>query len=142
VVTTAADLQGALQSAATDIEVQGEVTGMPMVTLAPSVTLRGGTLRFGAKGIRLTRDNTLEGVTVITEPDEVAILNDTTAADLGTLTLRNVQTTGQVLLVAADRVRAGHVQVENLRITAADVRGRVDRPHGFGVEALQGGFTL
>jgi hypothetical protein len=142
VATTAMDLQEALQSGATDIEVRGELTGMPMVTLPPGVRLRGGTLRFGAKGVRLTRDNVLQDVTVVTEPDEVAVLNDTTVADLGTLTLRNVNAVGQVLLVAADNVRGGHVQVERLTITSADVRGRVDRPRGFGVEALQGAFTL
>jgi hypothetical protein len=142
VATTAMDLQEALQSDATDIEVRGELTGMPMVTLPPGVRLRGGTLRFGAKGVRLTRDNVLQDVTVVTEPDEVAVLNDTTVADLGTLTLRNVNAVGQVLLVAADNVRGGHVQVERLTITSADVRGRVDRPRGFGVEALQGAFTL
>jgi hypothetical protein len=142
VVTTTVELQEALQSGTLDIEVQGELSGMPMVTLPPDVRLRGGTLRFGAKGVRLTRDNVLEDVTVLTERDEVAILNDTTVADLGTLTLRNVTAVGQVLLLAADSVRGGHVQVEGLTISSADVRGRVDRPRGFGVEALQGAFTL
>ena len=40
-------------------------------------------LRFGAKGIRLTSDNTLDGVTVLCPHDEVAILNDTTVAGWG-----------------------------------------------------------
>ena len=35
-----------------------------------------------------------------------------------------------------------HVQVEGLTVDRADVRGRSQRPHGFGVEALQGAFTL
>jgi hypothetical protein len=74
VATTPMELQEALQSGAIDIEVRGEPTGMPMVTLPPGVRLRGGTLRFGAKVVRLTRDNVLEDVTVVTEPDEVAIL--------------------------------------------------------------------
>jgi hypothetical protein len=52
------------------------------------VTLRGGVLEFGAKGVRLTSHNTLEGVTVRTAVDEVAVLNDTSVEDLGTLTLR------------------------------------------------------
>jgi hypothetical protein len=142
VVTTTMELQEALQSGATEIEVRGELADMPMVTLPPGVRLRGGTLRFGAKGVRLTRENVLEDVTVVTEPDEVAILNDTTVADLGTLTLRNVNAVGQVFLLAADNVGAGHVRVEGLTISTADVRGRVDRPRGFGVEALQGAFTL
>jgi hypothetical protein len=142
VVEDAGALMDAVASGVGEIEVRGTLSGMPMLTLAPGVTLRGGTLKFGAKGVRLTSDNVLDGVTVLTADDEVAILNDTGAADLGTLTLRDVRATGQVLLLAADAVRAGRVQVAGLRIDRADVRGRAGRPHGFGVEALQGAFTL
>lgn len=142
IVTTPQELADAISGGALEIEVQGLITGSPMITLPPGATLRGGTLQFGAKGIRLTSDNTLDGVTVLTEPDEVAILNDTSVADLGRLTLRNVATRGQVLLLAEDAVRAGHVQIEGLTVQEADVRGRSRRPHGFGVEALQGGLTV
>jgi hypothetical protein len=142
VVKTASELAAAVNAGAQAIEVEGTVRGMPMVTLAPGVRLRGGTLEFGAKGLRLTRDNEIEDVTIHTADHEVAILNDTSVADLGTLSLRRVQTTGQVFLVARDAVRAGHIKVEGLTIVSADVRGRVERPHGFGVEALQGAFTL
>lgn len=141
-VRTAGELAGAIASGAAEITVEGEITGSPMITLPPGTTLRGGVLRFGAKGIRLTSGNTLEDVTVVTADDEVAILNDTGVADLGTLTLRNVRTSGQVLLVAGGAVRAGHVAIEGLRIDRADVRGRARRPHGFGVEALQGALTV
>ena len=142
VVRSVQELVEAVGSGVDEIEVQRSLSGMPMITLGPGVKLRGGTLSFGAKGVRLTRDNELDGVTVLTEDDEVAILNDTSVADLGTLTLRGVRTAGQVLLLAADAVRAGHVRVDGLRIDRADVRGRVERPRGFGVEALQGAFTL
>ncbi|MGA7172946.1 MAG: hypothetical protein WBR23_01365 [Candidatus Dormiibacterota bacterium] len=142
VVTTATQLVDALHSGSDDIEIQCTLSGMPMITLDPGVRLRGGTLKFGAKGGRLTRDNVLDGVAVLTVDDEVPVLNDTSVADLGRLTLRNVRTVGQVLLRARDAVRSGHLQVEGLRIDSADVRGRVDRPRGFGVEALQGAFTL
>jgi hypothetical protein len=142
VVEGAAELVEALQSDVGEIEVRGTLSGMPMITLAPGVRLRGGTLRFGAKGLRLTSDNEVEGVTVLTADEEVAILNDTSATDLGTLTLRDVRTSGQVLLLADDSVRAGHVLVDGLKVDRADVRGRVERPGAFGVEALQGAFTL
>ncbi|WP_028937342.1 hypothetical protein [Pseudonocardia spinosispora] len=142
VVSTAAELAEAVNVGAEVIEVNGTITGSPMITLQPGVTLRGGTLEFGAKGVRLTKDNVLEDVTLTTADTEVAILNDTTVTDFGRLTLREVTTRGQVLLLAEEQVRAGHVQVEGLRVLSADVRGRSRRPHGFGVEALQGGFTL
>ncbi len=142
VVTTASELLEAIASGNRQIEVRGTVTGMPMITLSPGVRLRGGTLQFGAKGLRLTSDNDLDGVVVRTADHEVAILNDTSVADLGTLSLRDVRATGQVLLLAQDAVRSGHVRVQGLQVITADVRGRVERPHGFGVEALQGAFTL
>lgn len=141
-VRTAGELTEALASGATDVQIEGTIEGSPMITLPPGVTLRGGAMRFGAKGVRLTSDNALVDLVVLTEDDEVAILNDTSVADLGTLTLRNVRTTGQVLLVADDEVRSGHVAIDGLRIESADVRGRSQRPHGFGVEALQGALTV
>ncbi|WP_190813426.1 hypothetical protein [Saccharopolyspora pogona] len=51
-------------------------------------------------------------------------------------------TRGQVLLVAGEQVRSGHVQVEGLHVQSADVRGWARRPHGFGVEALQGALAM
>jgi hypothetical protein len=139
--STATELMDALTSA-DDIEVVGSLTGMPMICLRPGVSLRGGTLRFGAKGIRLSADNVLEDVTVIVPDWEVAIFNDTSVSDLGRLSLTNVRTRGQVLLLADGAVSSGHVDVDGLVVASADVRGRPDRPHGFGVDALQGAFTL
>lgn len=141
-VASAEELLKALDGGSGEIVIDGHLQGMPMITLPPGVTLRGGTLQFGAKGIRLTSDNLLEDVTVLVPDDEVAILNDIMVEDLGTLTLRSVRTRGQVLLVAEDAVGSGHVQIEGLHIERADVRGRDRRPHGFGVEALQGALTV
>lgn len=141
-VRDAAELAQAVADGATVIEVDGEITGSPMITLPPGTTLRGGTLRFSARGVRLTSDNTLEDVTILVPEHETAVLNDTTVEDLGTLTLRNVTTRGQIAILAEDRVRAGHVQAEHVHVAAADVCGRFHRPHGFGADALQGGFTL
>jgi len=134
-VTSAAELLDALATA-DDIEIDGTLSGMPAITLRPGTRLRGGTLRFGARGIRLTSDNQLEDVTVIAPGTEVAI--GTTAADLGQLALRNVITRGQVLLTSS----RGHVEVDGLTVASADLRGREERPHGFGVDAMQGAFTL
>jgi hypothetical protein len=83
VVTSSAELLDALAQGRREIEVRGTLSGMPMITLQPGVRLRGGTLRFGAKGARLTRDNELTDVTVRTAESEVAIFNDTSVDDLG-----------------------------------------------------------
>jgi hypothetical protein len=140
-VSSVAELMDALASA-DDIEVNGSLTGMPMISLRPGVSLRGGSLRFGAKGIRLSSDNRIEDVTVIVPDWELAIFNDTAVSSLGHIRLTNVRSTGQVLLLADGAVRSGHVDVDGLVVASADVRGRTERPHGFGVDALQGAFTL
>lgn len=142
VVTTAAELIAATRSPATDIEVRAVLSGMPMITLQPGVRLHGGILMFVARGLRLTRDNEVDGVAIVTPDHEVAILNDTDLEDLGTLTLRDVRTVGQVLLLAQDAVRSGHVKVERLTVERADLRGLLRRPHGFKVDVMQGAFTL
>jgi hypothetical protein len=37
-------------ASARDIDVGGSLSGMPMISLPPGVSLRGGKLQFGAKG--------------------------------------------------------------------------------------------
>ena len=116
-----------------------------MIRLDPGVCLQGeegASLIFGSKGIQLTRDNTVENLTIRTSIHDTAILNDTGVEDFGTLTLRNVRTVGQILLLADDSVHAGRVVAEDVSIEAADLRGRIERPHGFGVDVMQGAFTL
>ncbi len=69
---------------------------MPMLTLSEGQRLSGGTLRFGASGVRLRRNNVLEGVTIIVPEHERAVLNDASVPDWGRLELRDVRTEGQV----------------------------------------------
>jgi hypothetical protein len=141
-VENGVELTQALADGASAIEVVGTVSGLPSLTLPPGASLRGGTLEFHAKGLRLTADNDVSDVRVVTAEQEPAIYNDTSVADLGTLSLSNVTTVGQVYLVAEGQVRAGRIVADHVTVEAADVRGRYDRPHGFGVDALQGGFTI
>ncbi|MBV9310378.1 MAG: hypothetical protein JOZ73_06085 [Solirubrobacterales bacterium] len=141
-VSTPSALLDASRRDGARIEIREALSGLPMLRLAPGVHLRGGELRFGAKGLQLTRDNVVEGLRVQTAEHEPAIINDLTVETLGTIVLRDVETVGQVLLLADGRVRSGRVDVDGLRIERADVRGRTSRPAGFGVEAMQGAFTL
>lgn len=99
-VRTAEELQHAIGAGAKEIVVTGTITGSPSITLPEGTTLRGGELAFLGKGVRLTRDNTLRDITITTLPYEVAIYNDTSVPDAGTLRLENVVTVGQVYLVA------------------------------------------
>jgi hypothetical protein len=141
-VTDVAQLNEALDSGAKEIEISGALKGMPSLTLPPGVALRGGELVFGAKGLRLTRDNTVQNITVRTSAHEIAIYNDPSVEDVGTLRLSNVTIHGQIYLSAEGNIRAGRVEADGVHVAEADTRGRADRPTGFGVEALQGAFTL
>ncbi|WP_354570067.1 hypothetical protein [Glaciihabitans sp. UYNi722] len=142
VVKDSKELQAAVNDGVKAIQVVGTISGAPRVVLAPGVSLSGGRLEFGSKGVLLTRDNTVENIEVVVPEHEVAIYADTTQTDWGTLTLRGVTTVGQVAIIATDAVRSGHISIDGLTVRAADVRGRVDRPRGFGVEAMQGGLTV
>ena len=53
-VGSAAELSDALRRGELDILVEGTITHTPMLTLPPGVTLRGGVLRFGGRGIKVT----------------------------------------------------------------------------------------
>lgn len=141
-VSTAEELQDALKDGAQDIEVSGTISGIPRVVLPAGARLHGGRLEFGSKGVLLTQDNTLEDIEIAVPEHEIAVYADVTQSDWGTLTLRNVTTVGQVAIVATQAVRSGHIAIDALTVTAADVRGRTDRPRGFGVEAMQGGLTV
>lgn len=141
-VSDAAELAEAISAGAHEIVVVGTITGSPSITLPPGSTLRGGGLVFTAKGVRLTRDNTLRDIVITTTPYEVAVYNDTSVADAGTLTFENVTTVGQVLILSDQDTMRTRVEVRGLHVREADVRGRVEQPHGFGVDVLQGGVTL
>ncbi|WP_019929173.1 hypothetical protein [Nocardia sp. BMG111209] len=141
-VATVAALLDAVERRFDVIEVLGTICGVPRITLAPGVMLTGGTLCFGGKGVRLTCDNVLDDIAVVSPVDEVAVYNDLEIEDFGTLWLRQVRTIGQVAFTVGGRVRGGHLRIEGLRVEEADVRGRSDRPSGYGVETIQGGFTL
>lgn len=146
IVTTAAELAHAIEQQDKVIEVSGTITGSPSVTLPKGTTIRGigddATLAFLAKGLRLSADNTVENLTVTTTDYEVAIYNDTSIANAGTLRLVNVRTIGQIYLVAEDELDTVRVEVDGVHVQQADVRGRVEQPHGYNVDVLQGGLTL
>ncbi|WP_051518285.1 hypothetical protein [Intrasporangium chromatireducens] len=47
-----------------------------------------------------------------------------------------------MLIPADDDTTRARVEARGLHVREADVRGRVEQPHGFGVDVLQGGLTL
>jgi hypothetical protein len=100
------------------------------------------TFRGNDDGIQLSSDNTVSALDLVTSPERRAIWNDPQVDDLGRISLHALQTVGRVQIIARDKLRRGHVEVDGLDITSADARGEQERPHAYGVFVLQGAFTL
>ena len=131
------------------IVIEAFLSEVPGFRLSPRQEIRGSSseltgLKFqrGTDGIQLSSHNSVSALRVMTDSDRCAIWNDESAEDIGLLRLADLQTVGRVRILARDKVRAGHVEVRNLDIIAADSRSATERPNGFGVFVLQGAFTL
>jgi hypothetical protein len=149
VVTTSDELVAATKNAMVrHITVRGNLSNTPSIRLTPRQQLIGegdqAEILFltGIDGLQLSSDNQVRSLHLRTSPDKRAIFNDTTVDSLGHLLIAGVTTTGQVQILARDKVRSGHVEVDGLDIIAADARAQSERPHGYGVYVIQGAFTL
>ncbi|HEU4783391.1 MAG TPA: hypothetical protein VFS83_08645 [Ktedonobacterales bacterium] len=149
IATTASQLVAAAGDATIGkIVISSQISDVPTFRLAPDQSLEGAddlaTITFAgeAEGIQLSSNNRLHNLRLHVAPERRAIFNDTSVETLGELTFSAITTTGRVQLLARDRLRSGHVSVNGLDIQAADARGERDRPHGYGVDVLQGAFTL
>jgi hypothetical protein len=148
VVDAAALVEATQDPAAETIVVSGVVVGAPTVALLPGQRLVGtgreSVIRFAGAvdGVRMTTDNTIEGLRLETTPTARSLYNDTSVEGLGTLLVENVTTIGQVQILADDNVRSGHVVVRGLDVVDADATER-ERLFGYGMlDVPQGAFTL
>ncbi|GAA0941846.1 hypothetical protein [Nonomuraea longicatena] len=138
-VSDVAGLRQAITERATAIEVVGIISGSPSITLPPGTTLRGGVLRFGGRGVRVTTGNTLRDrrtggqqrpgldrpMGTLTVHGDLA-----TAGGTGTSLVKGVQTE---LSAIALSVKPGG-SIESLRVDG-DIRTRGD---GFPAVELDG----
>jgi len=148
ITTTDALVAATKDKSVSRIAVSGRLTDAPTIRLAPGQSLRGVdedtiiTFVAGNDGLQLSSDNRIHNIRLETTPEKRAIFNDTSVASLGRIELRGVTTIGRIQILARDKVRGGHVEVNGLDIIAADARSETERPHGYGVYVLHGAFTL
>ncbi len=130
------------------IVIEKSLADVPSIRLSPGQSVRGAdeqtTLRFlaDADGLQLSSDNRVQCLRLEATPAKRAIFNDDTMASFGTLELTRLVALGRVQILARNKVRAGHLEVNGLDIVSADARAETDRPHEYGVYVLQGAFTL
>jgi hypothetical protein len=148
VASTAELLAAVDDTGARKIVVTADLGDVPTLRLTPAQQLRGQhdgisiAFRPGVDGIELCSNNTVADLTLITTPDRRALFNDTTVERLGILEMRGLRVTGAIRLLANDKVRAGHIEVHDVHIIAADARAYYRGPAGYGVEVIPGAFIL
>ena len=146
-VSDAASLLGAIQRAASRIEVDGPIAGLQSLKLPPGTHLRGSgnaaELRFepGQPGLLLSADHEIAGLRLVTDDTQIALGLSDEAEDLGALTIRDISTIGRVHLEGT-RARRGSLELNNIHVERADARMAAHRPAGFGVEVLLGGISI
>jgi hypothetical protein len=125
-----------------------DLADVPCFLLAPGQSLVAAEakaiLRFaaGQNGVQLSRDNRVENLDLIADPDRFAVFNDTTVDQFGRLVLRNLRSTGAVQILARERIRGGHVEADGIHVMAADASAHDRRPKGYGVEVIPDALTL
>lgn len=127
-VSTAEQLLDAVTSGVSDIGVDGSITGMPMITLQPRMSLRGGNAGLRFPGCPADRRQHPRRRHRPQPRQRGRDLQRHQRRRLRNAHLARYPHRGQVLLTARDAVRAGHVTIDDLTITSADVRGRAGRP--------------
>jgi hypothetical protein len=132
-----------------EIVLSTNLSGVPPIALLPGQSFRSEFeehralfFRESTDGIRLSSDNTVARIDLVTSPDKRAIWNDYSVDGLGTIRLRSVRATGRVQILAKEKIRAGRIEVDSLEIHSADARTEKERPKDYGVNVLQGAFTL
>ena len=147
-VATASELiEAAGHPEVSQILVPDSLAELPTLRLAPGQSLSGqgsAALRFasGADGVRLSADNQVSGLALITDPARRALFNDAESDGFGVFELARLRVTGCVRLLAEGRAKGGHVDARDVVVEAADARGFDERPSGYGVEVVPGVFTL
>ena len=148
-VSSTADLLSAVaDESVREIRVTGPIASVPTLRLVPGQSLVGegasARLAFaaGVDGVQLSRDNAVKALCLAADVDRRVVFNDSGQTTFGRIELEKLRVVGVVQLLAAEAVRAGHVEAHGIDIVAADARGFDRRPKGYGVEVVPGAFTL
>lgn len=130
------------------IVLEQSVTMTSSVRLPEGVTLSGAAnrplvLSFShGDGVALAGDNAIQHLTVQTVPSARAIFLDGHAAELGTVELADVRTTGMVSLILRKPAKSLHVEAHHVDVVMADVRAYSEQQLKYGVTVEQGAFTV
>ena len=93
-------------------------------------------------GLGLTGNNEVSHLTIQTSPACRAIYVASVQADLGTLTLQQLSVTGQIQILTRTGTKNAKLVASQIDIAACDARRYSEQPQKYGVNVLQGAFTV
>jgi hypothetical protein len=121
------------------LELRTSVSCPYSITLPPGFALSGKDkdsciLMFGnGDGVGLTADNRVANLTIAATPAARAIYTQTGLADMGRITLENLDVTGQVSIITRTGTNKLEFAADKLRVAACDARRYSEQPQKYGV---------
>jgi len=144
--STLNELMAALDSGAPDIELTTTVVSPHAITLPAGTRLAGAgpgvVLSFAGGGLCLNPDTTVEGLTIVAPAVDRAIQLVAGHRDLGTIRLHDLTVSGQVGLIARLGTMSGRIVADKVHVAVCDARAYNEQPQKYGVNVLQGAFTV
>lgn len=130
------------------IEISASIVSPHDIFLPKGVSLRGqkqsqATLGFSeGGGLGLFGDNSVVNLTIISSPSARAVFLVAGQANYGNIELTNLIVTGQVGLILRTGSLQAAITADNVHVAACDSRGYTEQPQKYGVNVLQGAFTV
>lgn len=95
-------------------------------------------------GFILTGSSRLQNLSVVTLQDKKAIqlTSQQVAESFGTIHLENLTVDGQISLIFRTPTLKAHVVTKNVHVASSDTRTYLEQPQKYGVNVLQGAYTL
>ncbi|MGT2932600.1 hypothetical protein [Streptococcus catagoni] len=95
-------------------------------------------------GIILQGQNTIRNLSIVAMQDKKGIMisPQQLESNWGKISLSNLEVDGQVSLIFRNPTLTADVTVENIHINSSDTRTYLEQPQKYGVNVLQGAFTL
>lgn len=112
------------------VELRGDATGISMLSFNQS------------DGIGLQGNNRLMNLMIQVPATHRGIYINSSYEDVGTISLKELNVTGQVQLLTRENNMSGHIDVYNVDISYADTRKHPEHPQRYGMNVYQGAFTL
>ena len=152
-VSSSAELMQAVRERKTEIVLTRSVTLASPLYLRPEVSISAKAQEDGSlprlifshsDGLILSGSSQIKDMILMTRQDKKAIqiLAQQSEEDFGQLILENLKINGQVSLIFRAPTLKASVKVNDVHVINTDTRAYLEQPQKYGVNVLQGAFTL